>query len=97
MAFSTQPQLGIDLNNIILLADLNAAGGTPPHKLGKQVWGDDGRRYVFARANAAIGAGVTVATVNATTFQATATGGAYTSPTTAMAVGDHGWFSAASV
>lgn len=97
MAFSTTPQLGIDLNNIISVADLATIGGQPPHKLGKQVWGDDGRRYVFARAGATIAASTAVATVNPTTFVATATGGTYLSPATAMATGDHGWFSAASV
>ena len=35
--------------------------------------------------------------VNASTFVATASGGTYLSPATAMASGDYGWFSKASV
>lgn len=95
--FSTTPQLGTDLINTITAVEIAAGTRMIPHKLGKQVWGDDGRLYVFAQAAGAIAAGVTVATVNATTFQATATGGAYTSPATAMVTGDYGWFSKASV
>jgi len=54
-------------------------------------------RYVFAKAGAAITATLTTCTVNASTFVATASGGTYTSPATAMASGDYGWFSKASV
>jgi hypothetical protein len=94
--FSVTPNIGADFNTITLAADL-AAGKVADARLGEQRWGSNGRRYVYAQANAAIGAGVTVATVNATTFLATATGGAYTSPPVAMAAGDRGWFHAASV
>jgi len=62
-----------------------------------QVWGSDGLRYVFGKANATISASTTACTVNATTFLVTASGGSYTSPATAMVSGDYGWFSAASV
>jgi hypothetical protein len=96
MAFSTTPQLGVDLTNIVSVADV-ASGKAVPHKLGKQVWGDDGKLYVFTQAGGAITASTAVCTVNATTFQATATGGAYQSPATTMATGDYGWFSKASV
>lgn len=96
MAFSTTPQLGVDLTNTVTAAEVTA-GRTVPHKLGKQVWGDDGKLYVFAQAAGAIGASTAVCTVNASTFQATATGGAYTSPATAMVTGDYGWFGKASV
>jgi hypothetical protein len=44
-----------------------------------------------------ITASTAVCTVNATTFLVTATGGSYRSPAVAMASGDRGWFSAASV
>ena len=44
-----------------------------------------------------ITATLTTCTVNASTFVATASGGTYTSPATAMASGDYGWFSKASV
>jgi hypothetical protein len=38
-----------------------------------------------------------VCTVNTTTFAATATGGSYLSPSTALATGDRAWLSKASV
>jgi len=96
MPFSTNPQLGIDLVNTVPASDI-ASGRAVPHKIGKQVWGDDGRLYVFAQAGGAIAASTAVCSVNATTFQATATGGGYLSPATAMATGDYAWFSKASV
>lgn len=101
MAYSISPQVGIDLNNT-LPATLFATGGlqqgyTAPYLLGQQVWGSDGKRYVFAKANASISASTAVCTVSPSTFLATATGGSYTSPATAMVTGDFGWFAAASV
>jgi hypothetical protein len=62
-----------------------------------QTFGSDGLRYVFAQAGAAITASLATCTVNASTFVATASGGTYLSPATAMASGDYGWFSKASV
>jgi hypothetical protein len=97
MAFSVTPVIGTDLANTVTAADIAAGRATVPFALGTQVWGNDGKRYVFARANAAIAASTAVCTVSPTTFLATATGGAYTSPATAMVSGDYGWFSAASV
>lgn len=94
--FTTTPKVGVDLKTIFLAADIAASNPSRP-KLGDQVWGTDGKRYVFAQANAAITASTAVATVNPTTFLATASGGAYTSPGTTMASGDQGWFGAASV
>jgi hypothetical protein len=94
--FSVTPNVGADFNTITLAADL-AAGKVADARLGEQRWGSNGRRYVYAQANAAIGANTAVATVNATTFLATASGGSYLSPPQAMATGDRGWFSAASV
>ena len=94
--FSVTPLIGIDLNTIFTAADIASSNPSRP-RLGSQVWGTNGRRYVFAQAGGAIGAGVTAASVNPTTFIATATGGAYTSPSVAMATGDQAWFSAASV
>ena len=93
---TSTPKIGADLNTITLAADL-AAGKAANARIGDQVWGTDGRRYVFAQANASITASDTDCTVNATTFLATASGGSYTSPATNMASGDRGWFSAASV
>jgi len=97
MAFSVTPQIGVDLNNTILATDIASGARTVPFGLGDQVWGNDGKRYVFAKANASISASTAVCTVSPTTFLVTATGGAYTSPATAMVTGDYGWFGAAPV
>ena len=94
--FSTSPKIGADLVTITTAADL-ANGKSGNSRLGDQVFGSDGKRYVYAQANASISASTAVCTVNATTFLATASGGSYTSPATAMSSGDRGWFSAASV
>jgi hypothetical protein len=54
-------------------------------------------RYVWAVAGAAITASTATCSVNASTFVATGSAGNYLSPTVAMASGDYGWFSKASV
>jgi len=96
MAFSVTPLVGIDLSNTVTAA--NIALGYPVNQLiGVQVWGSDGLRYVFGKANASITASTTACTVNATTFLVTASGGSYTSPAYDMVTGDYGWFSKASV
>jgi len=96
--FSVAPISGCDFNSITLAADVGpASGAEDAPQLGTQVFGSDGRRYVYAQANATITASTAVCTVNATTFLATASGGSYRSPAVAMASGDRGWFSAASV
>ena len=100
MAFpiTVTPVLGCDFNSITLAADVGpASGAEDAPQLGTQVFGSDGRRYVYAQANATITASTAVCTVNATTFLATASGGSYRSPAVAMATGDRGWFSAAAV
>lgn len=99
MAYAVTPLLGADLNKTKTAAELAQAGPTIPadNKLGQQAWGDDGKLYVYGQANASISASTAVVTLNATTFLATATGGAYTSPAVAMASGDRGWFAKASV
>ena len=94
--FSITPSLGSDLNSITTAAQI-AAGQVTDARLGSQVFGSNGRRYVYAQANATITASTAVCTVNATTFLATASGGSYLSPAVAMATGDRGWFSVASV
>lgn len=94
--FAIQTTAGADLNGILLAADL-AAGKSPDAALGQQTFGSDGRLYVYAQANATITASDADCTVNATTFLATASGGSYRSPPVAMATGDRGWFSKASV
>lgn len=88
---------GADLVSIIPTADITSGAQKPAARLGTQVWGSDGKLYVYGQANAAITASTAVCTVNASTFLVTASGGAYTSPATTMASGDQGWFSKASV
>lgn len=95
--FTASPLLGADLKTITLAADIAAGNLRPGARLGQQAWGNDGKLYVYAQANAAITASTAVCTVSPTTFLATASGGAYTSPATTMASGDQGWFSKASV
>lgn len=103
MAYSVTPLVGIDLNNGIPFGTLptNSAGTPiPPWAIGTEVFGSDGKLYVFAKANATIAASTAVCTVNASTFLATASGGSYTSPatpTTGLVSGDYAWFSKASV
>ena len=97
MAFSVTPLVGIDLTNTVTAANITAGQQVANQLLGVQVWGSDGLRYVFGKANASITASTTACTVNATTFLVTASGGAYTSPAYDMVTGDFGWFSKASV
>lgn len=97
MAFSVTPQIGIDLNNIVTAVNIAAGQQAVPNRLGEQVFGSDGKLYVLAQAGGAITASTAVCTVNASTFQATNSGGSYTSPATTMATGDYGWFSKPSV
>ena len=94
--FNTIPTAGADFNSITTAAQL-AAGQTGDARLGTILHGSNGRFYVYGQANAAIPASTAVCTVNATTFLATATGGSYLSPATALATGDRCWFSKASV
>lgn len=97
MAFSVTPQIGIDLNNIVTAVNIAAGQQAVPNRLGMEVFGSDGKLYVLAQAGGAITASTAVCTVNAGTFQATNSGGSYTSPATTMATGDYGWFSKPSV
>lgn len=94
MAFTDTPKLGVALGEVIKAADVREKSG---HRLGSQVFGSDGKLYVYAQANATIAADTAVATVNATTFLATASGSTYKSPPVAMTTGDRGWFAKASV
>jgi hypothetical protein len=89
--YATTPILGADLDAVY------PTGTTPPHKLGTQAWGSDGKLYVFAQANASISASDTDCAINTSTFLVAASGGSYTSPATDMVSGDTGWFSKASV
>lgn len=95
--FSVTPNIGFDVVNTVLGTDIATAARAFPANLGEQVFGSDGKLYVLAKANGVIAASVAVCTVAPATFLATNTGGAYTSPATAMVAGDYGWFSKASV
>ena len=97
MAFSVTPLVGIDLTNVVTAASITAGQQVANQLLGVQVWGSDGLRYVFGKANASITASTTACTVNTTSFLVTASGGSYTSPAYDMVSGDYGWFSKASV
>jgi hypothetical protein len=95
--YSVTPQIGFDLVNTVLATDIASGARTVPLNIGEQVFGSDGLRYVFAKANGSITASTTVCTVDPTTFLATNSGGTYKSPATNMVTGDYGWFSKASV
>jgi hypothetical protein len=98
MAYTITPLAGIDLNNLAQ-TNPNSAGTAVPTigPLGAEVFGSDGLRYVFAKAGGAIPASTAICSIDATTFAATATGGAYLSPAYAMVSGDYAWFGKASV
>lgn len=98
MAYSITPTAGIDLVNIVN-TNTNSAGTAIPVNgpLGAEVFGSDGKIYVLAKANASIPASTAVCTVDPSTFLATASGGAYTSPATALVSGQYAWFAKASV
>lgn len=80
-----------------LLSAVAPTGTTAPFTIGMTAIGSDGKLYVYAQANASISASTAVCTVNASTFLATASGGSYTSPATALVSGDMAWFSKALV
>jgi len=97
MAYSVLPIAGIDLSNVTN-TNLNSAGTAIPTfgPTGAETFGNDGFRYVFAQAGAAIGASTATCSINASTFVATPSAGTYLSGAS-MASGDYGWFSKASV
>ena len=97
MAFSITPLAGIDLYNTTQV-NPNSAGTSVPTfgPTGAEVFGSDGKRYVFAQAGVAIAASTATCVVNASTFVATLGVGSYMSGAS-MASGDYGWFGIASV
>jgi hypothetical protein len=99
MAYTITPLSGIDFTDTTTVAEIALTGGTAPQfgPTGAEVFGSDGRRYVWAKAGATITATTGVCSINSTTFVVAATGGSYLSPAVAMGSGDYGWFSAASV
>jgi hypothetical protein len=102
MAYSTLPIAGINLA-VITPSDFVYTNGSTLENIpafgpiGAETFASDGKRYAFAQAAATIPAGTTACTVNATTFQVTATGGSYVSPAESMVSGDYGWFGVTSV
>ena len=98
MAYSVLPISGIDLNQVTT-TNTNSAGTAIPTfgPLGTQVFGSDGKRYVFAQAGEAITASTATCSINVTTFVATGSAGTYLSPAVDLASGDYAWFSKASV
>lgn len=99
MAYSINPLSGIALNTTTPISFTNDGGTTVPAfgPLGTQVFGSDGKRYVFAQAGGAITASTATCSVNASTFVATGSAGSYTSPAVALVSGDYAWFAATSV
>ena len=98
MAYSITPLSGVNLVSTTT-TNPNSAGTAIPTfgPLGAEVFGSDGKRYVFAQAGAAITASTATCSINASTFVATGSAGSYTSPAVALASGDYAWFSATSV
>ena len=101
-AYSVTPTSGINLGTTVTTNN-NSAGSAIPTigPLGLQVFGSDGKRYVFVKTSGNVTASATVA-VNTSTFVATynATGD-YTAPGTAAGTvvvdGTYFWVSKASV
>jgi hypothetical protein len=98
MAYSVTPLSGIDLTSIVAVNANSAGVGVPTiGPVGLEVFGSDGKLYVLAEAAASIPASTAVCSIDPATFEATATGGAYTSPAVALVSGYYAWFSKASV
>jgi hypothetical protein len=101
MSYNITPTSGINLDDVVqsYTQVIGATTVTVPANgpAGAQVWASDGRRYVLARAGAAITASTATCSINASTFVATPSAGAYLSPAVAVASGDFAWFSATSV
>ena len=98
MAYTTTPLSGVNLVSTTT-TNPNSAGTAIPTfgPLGSEVFGSDGKRYVFAQAGGAITASTATCSINASTFVATGSGGSYTAPAVTLASGDYAWFSATSV
>lgn len=99
MAYSVTPLSGVALATTTT-TNLNSAGTAIPTfgPLGTQVFGSDGKRYVFAKAAGAISPSA-ACSVSAADFSVVAdTAGTYTSASAdTLASGQYAWFSKASV
>ena len=92
------PLIGANLDNNNISSLINrTAGVAASARVLDEIFGSDGKLYVYAEANASIPASTAVCTIAAATGLATASGGAYTSPATALIVGDRAWFFKAGV
>ena len=98
MAYTITPLSGVNLVSTTT-TNPNSAGTAVPTfgPLGAEVFGSDGKRYVFAKAGGAITASTATCSINASTFVVTGSGGSYTSPAVTLASGDYAWFAATSV
>ena len=98
MAYSITPLSGVNLVGTTTTNPNSANVNIPTFgPLGAEVFGSDGKRYVFAQAGAAITASTATCSINASTFVATGSGGSYTAPAVTLASGDYAWFAATSV
>ena len=97
MAFQTLGLIGVDLARVVTAAGITAGTDAPQFNIGTIALANDGKTYVYAKANATIVTTTAVCSVSPTTFLATASAGAYTVPVAGMVTGDYGWFSKANV
>ena len=99
MAFSIENRIGLDLVNTFPATIYGTAANLvrTPHRIGDVAEASDGKLYVFAQASGSIAGATAVCTVSPSTFLATNSGGAYTSPAAAMLNNDFGWFSKSNV
>lgn len=97
MAYAITPLIGIDLSKVVTAVDIAAGVEDPKHSIGTLIQANDGKEYVFAKADATISASTAVCDIDSTTFLVANTGGAYTSPAVQVVSGDYAWFSKANV
>ena len=99
MAYSVTPLSGVNLVSTTTTNPNSASVQIPTFgPLGTQVFGSDGKRYVFAQAGTTVSATTASCIVNPSTFVVTTgTAGSYLSPAVALASGDYAWFAATSV
>jgi hypothetical protein len=83
----------IQVNNVDRAADIAAKGGQPPFAVLTTTIGNDNRKYVYGKANAALSSGLATCAIGSTGLVA-ATGGTYVAPTITggLASGDYAWF-----
>jgi predicted ribosome-associated RNA-binding protein Tma20 len=84
--------IGIDFTSVFTPGVVQAA---PPFKTGTTVFGDDGKTYQYAKANASISAGNTAVSITLSSgeYVAAASGGsAENASGVALSSGDFAWF-----